>query len=80
VVEVVENDWQGRCPMLSLRFYRNPTYTHQTAAESAEKGRPLYDEDTPMGIEINLGPEIARSFIEQIQAKWLDYPGVVTES
>ena len=38
---------------------------HQTAQESAESGRPLYDENTPIGVEINLGPEIADSLIEE---------------
>ena len=77
VVEVVDNDSQGRSPMLSLRFYYKPSYPHAVADRSAEAGRPLYDDDTPIGTEINLGPEMARSLVEQIQSKWPDFLKVV---
>jgi len=73
VVEVKEIDFEGRCPMLSLRFYHKPTYPHQIAQESAGAGRPLYDEDTPIGVEISLGSELAQSLNEQIQAKWQEF-------
>jgi hypothetical protein len=59
--------------MLSLRFFHKPTYPHEIANMSADAGRPLYDEDTPIGVELNLGPEIAQSLIDQIQAKWPDF-------
>jgi hypothetical protein len=73
VIEVVENDWQGGGPMPSLRFYHKPTFSYQIAQESVEAGRPLYEEDTPIGVELSLGPEIARSLIEQLQEKWPEY-------
>lgn len=72
IVEVVGNDWQGHCPMLSLRFFHRPMPRH-LAEQSAQAGRPLYDEDTPIGVAIDLGPEIAQSFIEQLQAKWPEF-------
>ena len=79
VIEVVEDDWQGRCPMLSLRFYHKPVYPHQVARDSAEAGRPLVDEGSPIGVELNLGPEMAKSLIEQIQAKWPEYLRIVND-
>jgi hypothetical protein len=45
----------------------------------AENGNPTYDDETPIGLEINLGPEIARSFIEQIQDQWPRYLNTVSE-
>src|SRR4051794_6932815 len=60
VLEVVERDVQGRCPVLSLRFYHQP--------------EPLeYDAETPVGVEINLGPELTRSFVEQLQTQLPGY-------
>lgn len=79
VVEVVGNDWQGRCPMLSLRFFHRPM-PHDMAEQSAQAGRPLYDHDTPTGVEINLGPEIAQSLIEQLHAKWPEYLRLLSDT
>lgn len=79
VVEVVESDWQGNCPVLSLRFYHKPTYSAEQAQRMAEGGNAPYDEQTPIGTEINLGPEIAQSLIEQIQAQWPQYLKTVNE-
>jgi hypothetical protein len=79
VIEVKENDSQGRCPVLSLRFYHKPTYPHQFAQECAEAGRALYDENTPIGVEISLGPEAAQSLVEQIQAKWPEFIRVIQD-
>ena len=45
----------------------------------AEAGRPAYDENTPIGTEISLGPEIAQSFIAQLKAKWPEFLKVVRE-
>lgn len=73
VVEVVESDWQGNCPVLSLRFYNKPFYSAKMADQSAEAGKPLYDENTQIGLELNLGPEIAQSLIDQINTKWPEY-------
>jgi hypothetical protein len=41
VIEVVENDAQGNCPMLSLRFFHKPVYDAKTARELAESGHPV---------------------------------------
>ena len=62
VVEAKENDWQGRAPVLSLRFYHKP-YPNPPVA---------YDDKTPIGIEVTLGVEMAQSLIEQINEKWPD--------
>jgi hypothetical protein len=70
VVEVVENDWQGSIPMLSMRFYNRPFHPRKLAEEMAEHGNPAYDEATPIGIELNLSPDLAQSLIEQINGKW----------
>ena len=59
--------------LLPLRFYDKPFYGHKTATESAERGHPLFDAETPIGVEINLGPELAQSLIEQINAQWPQY-------
>jgi hypothetical protein len=70
VVEVLERDTCGDCPLLSLRFYARPYYGYKLATESAQQGRPLYDADAPIGVEINVGPELAQSLFEQINAQW----------
>jgi hypothetical protein len=70
VVEAVENDREGRAPALSLRFYSQPYLNPNLVSELAERGHHVYDEDTPIGVEINLGLEMAQSLIEQISAKW----------
>jgi hypothetical protein len=57
VVEADEHDWQGKAPVLSLRFYHKPS----TLA---------VDEDTAIGVEISLGLEMAQSLIQQINDKW----------
>jgi hypothetical protein len=79
VIEVVPNDWQGRCPMLSLRFFHVPI-PHRIAEQSADAGNPLYDAETATGVEVNLGPEIARSLVEQLQAKWPEYVQMVNDA
>jgi hypothetical protein len=80
VVEVKKHDGQwGNNPMLSLRFYHKPDYPYQIAQESADAGRLLYDEDTPIGVELNLGAEIAQSLIEQMHAKWPEYVRVIQD-
>src|ERR1035441_10286144 len=70
--DVVETDTvqDDRRPVLSLRFYYKPIYSHRMAEESAKAGRPLEVENTTTGRELNLGLEMAQSLIEQIQAKW----------
>jgi len=65
-------------PVLSLRFYNKP-YPYELANSMAEAGRPAYDENTPIGTEISLGPEIAQSFIAQLKAKWPEFLKVVRE-
>jgi hypothetical protein len=70
VVEILERDPGRRCPLLSLRFYARPYYGYKLATESAQQGRPLYDADAPIGVEIDLGPELAQSLFEQINAQW----------
>jgi hypothetical protein len=70
VVEAVEDDWQGRAPVLSLRFYNKPYLNPKLIEELAAQGRHIYDEKTQIGTEINLGLELAQSLIEQINAKW----------
>jgi hypothetical protein len=71
VVEL-QYDWQwGNNPMLSLRFYHKPA-SYEFAQKSADAGRPLYDEDTPIGVELNLGPELAKSLIEQMVGRWAE--------
>jgi hypothetical protein len=80
VIEVKRHDGQwGNNPMLSLRFYHKPDYPHQIAQESAEAGRPLYDDNTPIGVEINLGLEIAHSLIEQMQTQWPEFIRVLQD-
>ena len=69
VVETIENDYEARSPLLSLRFYHKPIYPYQLTDRSAAEGRPLYDEDTPIGTRMDLGPEMVQSLIEQLQAK-----------
>lgn len=79
VIEIKENDWQGRCPMLSLRFFNKPSYSGERARELAERGFPVYNDETPIGTEINLGPEIAQSLMEQLQAQWPQYVKTVQD-
>jgi hypothetical protein len=79
VVEVKEIDTDGRCPVLSLRFYHKPTYPHQIAEECAEGGRPLYDENTEIGVAIDLGIEMAQSLMTQLQTKWQEFVHVVQD-
>jgi hypothetical protein len=70
VVEAVENDWQGKAPVLSLRFYHKPYLNPALISELAQGGHRVYDETTQVGVELNLGLELAHSLIEQINAKW----------
>jgi hypothetical protein len=49
------------------------------ADQMAEHGNPAYDDGTQTGVEINLGPEIAQSFVEQIQTQWPEYVKTVQE-
>lgn len=79
VVEVKNNDREGRCPMLSLRFYHKPYIPYQIEKESAEAGRPLIHDGDPIGVEVSLGQEIAKSLIEQIQAKWPEYVRAIND-
>jgi hypothetical protein len=79
VVEVVEYDFDGRCPMLSLRFYYKPIYSGKMAQELADSGHPVVDDETPIGMEITLGPEMAQSLMEQLQAQWPQYLKTVQE-
>lgn len=80
VVEAVEDHWQGKAPVLSLRFYHQPYLNRKLIAELAEQGQPIYDEKTPIGIELNLSLELARSLIEQINAKWPELLRLAQES
>lgn len=57
-------------PVLSLRFYYKPFYGYKTATELAQRGHPVIDGDTTTGVQLDLGYELARSLVEQIQAKW----------
>jgi hypothetical protein len=71
VVEAIENDWQGRAPVLSLRFYHKPyPLNPQIIDELAANGQRIYDEKTPIGVEVTLGLEMAQSLIEQINEEW----------
>jgi hypothetical protein len=65
VVEVVENDIDGRCPMMSLRFYAQPLPSH-IAEEMGGRGEPAYVEGTPIGVEICLGPDLLQSVLQQM--------------
>jgi hypothetical protein len=66
VVEIVERDLQGGCPVLSLRFYLTPSNL-------------AYDDETTIGVEISLGGEMASSLVEQIQGKWPKFMEVLRE-
>ncbi len=66
IVEVIEGPL-GK--MLSLRFYNQPYYWYKVATESAQQGRPLFDADTPIGVEIDLGPELVQSLVQQLDAQ-----------
>ena len=65
--------------MLSLRFFHSPSHSAKMAAQMAEHGNPPYDSGDQTGLEINLGPEMAQSFIEQIQAQWPEYVKTVQQ-
>src|SRR4051812_27011739 len=75
VVETVEFDWQGQAPALSVRFYNKPA-NGKWVREMDAQGHKQYEEGTPIGIEINLGPELANSLIEQLMTKWPEYLNV----
>lgn len=79
VVEAVETDRQGHAPVLSLRFYSKPYLDPALVSKLAEHGHPVYDEDTAIGVEINLGLEMARSLLEQINTKWPELQRIVQE-
>ena len=51
-------------PALSLRFYDKPSSLD-------------YHDDTPIGIDITLGPELAFSLVKQIQEQWPNFVKVV---
>lgn len=70
VVEALANDWQGKAPALSLRFYHKPYLNPTLISELAEQGHHIYDETTQVGIELTLSLELANSLIEQINARW----------
>src|ERR1039458_10562187 len=57
VVEAIENDSQGRVPVLSFRFYHVPYLNPQIIDELAANGQRIYGEKTPIGIEVTLGLE-----------------------
>lgn len=59
--------------LLSLRFYYKPSYGHKFATESAQNGHPVIDAETPIGVEISLGFELAKSLMDQIAAQWPDF-------
>jgi hypothetical protein len=80
VVEAVEDDWQGKAPVLSLRFYHKPYLNRKLIAELAEHGRRIYDEKTPVGVELTLGLELAQSLIDQINVKWPELLRLTQES
>jgi hypothetical protein len=80
VVEAVEDDWQGRAPVLSLRFYHKPYLNPKLIAELAEQGQHIYDEKSQVGVELNLSVELAQSLIEQINAKWPELLKIAQES
>jgi hypothetical protein len=56
-----------------LRFYDKHSYGLKIATEAVKLGRPLFDAETPIGIEINLGPALVQSLVEQIHAQWPQY-------
>lgn len=80
VVEVVECDPPLAFPVLSLRFFDKPYYGYATVEESQSAGNPLYDADTEIGTELNLGPELALSLIKQINVKWPEYLDLLRRS
>ncbi|MGO9231503.1 MAG: hypothetical protein ACLQKA_20120 [Bryobacteraceae bacterium] len=80
VVEAVEDDWQGGAPVLSLRFYHKPYLNPGRIEELAKGGQEIYTDTTPIGIEIALGIEMARSVIEQISEKWPELLRIDRES
>jgi|GEM_PF-4051560 hypothetical protein len=57
VVEATDMDYQLNAPSLSLRFYHKPR-------------KSIYNEDTPVGVDLSLSRELAQSLIDQINAKW----------
>jgi hypothetical protein len=80
VVEALANDWQGKAPVLSLRFYHKPYLNPTLISELAEKGQRIYDETTPVGVELNLSLGLAQSLIEQINAKWPELLRIAQEA
>jgi hypothetical protein len=68
VVEVKGRDPQARCPVLSFRFYYKP-----------DVSACPYDDDTPIGVEVGLGPELAQSLYEQWRDKWPESVRAVKE-
>ncbi|MCC6591158.1 MAG: hypothetical protein IT168_31015 [Bryobacterales bacterium] len=72
VVKGVDSDWQGGAPVLSLRFYHVPT-PHGLTDKWAASGHQHYDEQTPVGVEINVGAAVAVSLLEQLQEKWPEF-------
>jgi hypothetical protein len=68
VVELKPRDPKALCPVLSFRFYHKP-----------DSPACPYDDDTPIGVEIKLGPELAQSIYEQLRDKWPKFLRAVQE-
>lgn len=66
VVEAAEDGWRNNAPVLSLRFYHKPRNL-------------IYNEQSPVGVELNLSLELAQSMIEQINAKWPELLNIADE-
>jgi len=62
VVEVKDRDAQAVCPVLCIRCYYK-----------AEFPACAYDDDTPIGVEVKLGAEIAQSLFEQLRDRWPEF-------
>jgi hypothetical protein len=73
---VKDHDFILRCPTLSFRFFRKPI-PRGFAEASAAAGRPLYDENSPIGTEVVLGPELVRSLVSQLNDRLPEYNRVI---
>lgn len=70
----------GEGPVLSSRFYNKPYLSRKVCEELAEHDQRIYNEKTQIGIEVNLGLEMAQSLIEQINTKWPELLKISEES
>jgi hypothetical protein len=53
-------------PALSLRFYFKPS-------------RLKVDEETPIGVEVTLAPELSLSLIQQLRDRWPDFEHLIQQ-